>query len=202
MALHKGWEMKRCPFIYKSLRFVLPIVLLIGLFSSRPALASEARLTDIVITNTQDYLLAYFSVTDCFTGNMKRAIDNGVSTTFTFFVKLSEVRNWWWDNGIADLKVSHEIKYDNLKKVYIVRLSSKDNKMIYVKDFDKAKKLMSEIVGLKVTELRNLQRGNHYQISMMAELDKIRLPFYFHYVFFFLSLWDFETDWYTVDFRY
>ena len=106
------------------------------------------------------------------------------------------------DNGIADLKVSHEIKYDNLKKVYIVRLSSKDNKMIYVKDFDKAKKLMSEIVGLKVTELRNLQRGNHYQISMMAELDKIRLPFYFHYVFFFLSLWDFETDWYTVDFRY
>ena len=173
-----------------------------GVFSSRPAFASDARLTDIVITNTQDYLLAYFSVTDCFTENMKRAIDNGVSTSFTFFVKLYEVRNWWWDKGLADLKVSHEIKYDNLKKVYIVRLSSKDNKVVYVKDFDKAKKLMSEIVGLKVTELRNLQRGNHYQISMMAELDKIRLPFYFHYVFFFLSLWDFETDWYAVDFRY
>ncbi|MBW2204507.1 MAG: DUF4390 domain-containing protein [Deltaproteobacteria bacterium] len=178
------------------------IVFLMGLFSSRPAFASDARLTDIVITNTQDDLLAYFSVTDCFTENMKRAIDNGVSTSFTFFVKLYEVRNWWWDKGLADLKVSHEIKYDNLKKVYIVRLSSKDNKVVYVKDFDKAKKLMSEIVGLKVTELRNLQRGNHYQISMMAELDKIRLPFYFHYVFFFLSLWDFETDWYAVDFRY
>jgi len=194
--------MKKSPFIYKSLRFILLIAFLMGLFSSRPAFASDARLTDIVITNTQDYLLAYFSVTDCFTENMKRAIDNGVSTSFTFFVKLYEVRNWWWDKGLADLKVSHEIKYDNLKKVYIVRLSSKDNKVVYVKDFDKAKKLMSEIVGLKVTELRNLQRGNHYQISMMAELDKIRLPFYFHYVFFFLSLWDFETDWYTVDFRY
>jgi hypothetical protein len=194
--------MKKSPFIYKSLRFILLIVFLMGLFSSRPAFASDARLTDIVITNTQDYLLAYFSVTDCFTENMKRAIDNGVSTSFTFFVKLYEVRNWWWDKGLADLKVSHEIKYDNLKKVYIVRLSSKDNKVVYVKDFDKAKKLMSEIVGLKVTELRNLQRGNHYQISMMAELDKIRLPFYFHYVFFFLSLWDFETDWYAVDFRY
>jgi hypothetical protein len=194
--------MKKSPFIYKSLRFILLIVFLMGLFSSRPAFASDARLTDIVITNTQDYLLAYFSVTDCFTEDMERAIDNGVSTSFTFFVKLYEVRNWWWDKGLADLKVSHEIKYDNLKKVYIVRLSSKDNKVVYVKDFDKAKKLMSEIVGLKVTELRNLQRGNHYQISMMAELDKIRLPFYFHYVFFFLSLWDFETDWYAVDFRY
>lgn len=202
MALHKEQEMKKRPFIYKGLKFALPILFFIGLVSSRPVLAAEARLTDIVITNTQDYLLAYFSVADCFTEDMERAIDNGVSTTFTFFVKLYEVRNWWWDRSIADLKVSHEIKYDNLKKVYIMRLSSKDNKVIYVKDFDEAKKLMSEIVGLKVTELRNLQRGNHYQISMMAELDKIRLPFYFHYVFFFLSLWDFETDWYTVDFRY
>ncbi|MBU1905333.1 MAG: DUF4390 domain-containing protein [Proteobacteria bacterium] len=178
------------------------MLLFSGLFSSRVALAAEARLTDIVVTNTREHLLVYFSVIDCFTENMERAIENGISTTFTFFIRLYEVRDWWWDKDLADLKVSHEIKYDNLKKVYMVRLSSKDNKVIYVKDFDEAKKLMSEIVGLKVTELRNLQRGNHYQISMMAELDKIKLPFYFHYVFFFLSLWDFETDWYTVDFRY
>jgi hypothetical protein len=173
----------------------------VGVFSSRVALAANARLTDIVVTNTRDDLIVYFSVVDCFTDDMQKAINNGVSTIFTFFVKLYEVRDWWWDKSIADLKVSHEIKYDSLKKIYILRLSS-DDKLVYVKDFEEAKKLMSEIVGLKVTELRNLQRGNRYQISMMAELDKIRLPFYFHYVFFFLSLWDFETDWYTVDFRY
>jgi hypothetical protein len=74
--------------------------------------------------------------------------------------------------------------------------------VVVAKDFDQAKRLMAEIVGLKVTELRNLHRGNRYQINMMAELDTIKLPFYFHYVFFFLSLWDFETDWYSVDFRY
>ena len=79
--------MKKSPFIYKNLKIFLLIVFLAGLFSSRPVFASDARLTDIVITNTQDYLLAYFSVTDCFTDNMKRAIDNGVSTSFTFFVK-------------------------------------------------------------------------------------------------------------------
>ncbi len=194
--------MKNSLFFHKHLKVALVMFFLVGVLSSRAALAAEARLTDVVVTNTRDHLLVYFSVADCFTDNMERAIENGVSTTFTFFVKLYEVRDWWWDRSIADLKVSHEIKYDSLKKVYIVRLSSRDNKMMYVKEFEEAKKLMSEIVGLKVTELRNLQRGNHYQISMMAELDKIRLPFYFHYVFFFLSLWDFETDWYTVDFRY
>ncbi|MBW1779827.1 MAG: DUF4390 domain-containing protein [Deltaproteobacteria bacterium] len=194
--------MRNTQFIHNLLKFNLILFFLVGLLWSGDALAAEARLTDVVVTNTRDHLLVYFSVADCFTDNMEKAIDNGVSTTFTFFVKLYEVRDWWWDRSIADLKVSHEIKYDSLKKVYIVRLSSRDNKTIYVKEFEEAKKLMSEIVGLKVTELRNLQRGNHYQISMMAELDKIRLPFYFHYVFFFLSLWDFETDWYTVDFRY
>jgi len=180
----------------------LSAAVLMVLFGARDLRAAEARLTDIVVTNTRDDLLVYFSVADCFTDNMEKAINNGVSTSFTFFVKLYEVRDWWWDRSIADVRVNHEIKYDGLKKVYIVRLSSAENKVVYVNDFEEAKKLMSEIVGLKVTQLRNLQRGNRYQISMMAELDKIRLPFYFHYVFFFLSLWDFETDWYTVDFRY
>lgn len=200
--MRKSLFMRKRLFFYRYVTVLLTLLLLVSVFSSRPALAADARLTDIVVTNTRDDLIVYFTVADCFTDDMQQAINNGVSTIFTFFVKLYEVRDWWWDKNIADLKVSHEIKYDSLKKIYTLRLSSSDDKVTYAKDFEEAKKLMSEIVGLKVTELRNLQRGNRYQISMMAELDKIRLPFYFHYVFFFLSLWDFETDWYTVDFRY
>jgi len=166
-----------------------------------PARAEEAGLTDIVITNTRDHLLLYFTVTDCFTEDMEKAIENGIITTFTFFIRLYETRALWWDKELADLKVSHEIQYDNLKKVYVLKLSEKQ-KSISVKDFDEAKKLMSEIVGLKVTELHKLHKDRRYQIRMMAELDEIKLPFYLHYVLFFLSLWDFETDWYTVDFRY
>jgi len=195
-------SMRNRLFFLKYTAIALIVTFAVGLFSGRTVWSANARLTDIVVTNTRDHLIVYFSVADCFTEDMEKAINNGVSTTFTFFVKLWGVREWWWDDNIADIKVSHEIRYDSLKKVYVLRLSSSDNKPVYIKDFEEAKKLMSEIVGLKVTELRNLQRGKRYQISMMAELDKIRLPFYFHYVFFFLSLWDFETDWYTVDFKY
>jgi len=167
-----------------------------------PARAGEAVLTDIEVTNTRDHLLLYFRVADCFTEDMKEAIDNGINTTFTFFTKVYEVRTLWQDNKIADLKVSHDVQYDILKDVYKVRLLERNNEVVIVKDFDKVKKLMSEIVGVEVTELKNLKKGCRYQVCMMAELDKIRLPFYLHYVFFFLSLWDFETDWYTVDFTY
>ena len=198
-------NMKTISTVDKDLRMVVLVLFVLvctGPFLAVPAMAEDARLADIVVTNTRTHLLLYFTVEDCFTENMKKAIDNGVNTTFTFFVNLQEVRDWWWDKKIADLKVSHEIKYDSLKKIYEVRLSSRDGKVVFGEDFDQAKKLMAEIVGLKVTELRNLSRGNRYQINMMAELDTIKLPFYFHYVFFFLSLWDFETDWYSVDFKY
>jgi len=180
-------------------------VFLIFLFfwvSASSVEAKKASLTGIRVTNTWDYCLLDFQVTDCFTEEMRKAIDNGIPTTFIFYIKLQEIRGFWWNKKVADLKVSHDIQYDNLKKVYRVRLSEKNNRVFVVQDFQQAKKLMSEIKGFGVTELSNLQMGNRYQILMMAELDKIRLPFYLHYILFFLSLWDFDTDWYTVKFQY
>jgi hypothetical protein len=189
-------------FICRRLRTITTIVLLSVLVLSPSARAEKASLKDILVTNTMDHLLVYFSVTDCFTEDMIKAINNGFKTTFTFFIKLHRVRGLWLDSEIADLKVKHDIQYDNLKRVYYVNLSEKDNEVISLKDFDEAKDLMSEIVALKVCELHRLRKGSHYKVSMMAELDKIRLPLHLHYVFFFLSLWDFETDWYTMDFKY
>ncbi len=189
-------------FAWGILKWTLGVLLLLILFSASHAWGKEAYLTDIVVTNTRDHLLLYFRVKECFTGDMKKAIDNGIDINFTFFVRLYEVKDLWPDQEICDLKVSHAIRYDSLKKVYTVRLSERNHKTVVVKDFEEAKRLMSEVAGFKVTALHNLHKGKRYRIHMMAELDKIRLPFYLHYVFFFLSLWDFETDWYTVDFRY
>ena len=166
------------------------------------ALAAKAYLSDIVVTNTRDDLLLYFTVNKCFTAEMNKAIESGLNTTFTFFVRLYEKREYWWDRKIKDIKINHTIKYDSLRQTYQITLSEKNNKIVTVRSFEKAKKLMADVVALKVTPLRNLKKGEHYRIRMMAELDKIRLPFYLHYVFFFLSLWNFETDWYSVDFRY
>jgi len=167
-----------------------------------PAFAGEAVLKDIAVTNTDSHLLLYFNVDDCFTEDMKKAIDSGIKTTFNFFVRVYEDRTFWWDKKITDIKVSHDVQYDNLKKVYMVRLFEKGDKTIFVQDFDEVKTLLSGIRGLKVAELENLKKGKSYQVRMMAELDKIRLPLKLHNVFFFLSLWDFETDWYTMDFTY
>lgn len=68
--------------------------------------------------------------------------------------------------------------------------------------FEEAQRWMAEIASLKITPLTALEKGRQYQIRAKAKLSKLTLPFYLHYVLFFVSLWDFETDWYTIDFTY
>jgi hypothetical protein len=178
------------------------IIIFFFLLPASLAHGRKASLSDIAVTQGRNQVLLFLKVNDCFTGEMDKAIENGISTTFNFSITLHEVRGLWWNKKIADLTVSHEIQYDSLKKVYRVRLSEKEDKVIVVSDSEEAKGLMSEIRGLALADLGDLERGRTYQVRMMAELDKIRLPLYLHYVFFFLSLWDFETDWYTKEFKY
>jgi predicted DNA-binding protein YlxM (UPF0122 family) len=194
--------MSCAPFPGHRSKTALLMIFLMGSLLSTPVRAGEAQLTDIVATSAGEHLLIYFRVTGCYTDEMINAIENGINTTFTFFIGLYEARDFQWDKNIAELRVTHSIVYDNLKKAYKVRLSERKSKMILVEDFSEAKNLMSKIVGVKLTGLNTLQKRNRYQVRMMAELDKIRLPLYLDYVLFFLSLWDFETDWYKVNFIY
>ena len=180
----------------------LLLIMVLWVSWAEPALAKEAYLSDFVVTNTRDHLLVYFGVNNCFTPEMNNAIESGIETTFTFFIQLYEKRDLIWNKKIADLEVNHSIKYDSLKKIYTVRFSENNNKEVTGRTFEEAKKLMAEVVALKVVPMHQLKKGKHYQLQMMAQLDRIRLPFHLHYVLFFLSLWDFETDWYAVDFRY
>ena len=177
------------------------ILLLIGAWVPS-ASAKGAYLADIALAEDGESLLVSFRVGDCFTEEMNRAIESGINTTFTYFVGLYEKRNMWWDRKLKAMKLNRSIKYDNLKKIYELRFSGQSDRTVTVRDFEEAKDLMAAVKKLQVTPLANLEEGGRYQLRMMAELDKIRLPLYLHYVFFFLSLWDFATPWYKVDFRY
>jgi hypothetical protein len=189
-------------FVKKNLVRTTLLVYLLVMFSALTTYADQAILEDIEITKADSHLLLYFNVADCFTEDMEKAINNGIYTTFNFFIRIYKVRNFWWNKKIESIKVSHDVQYDSLKKVYLVGRSEMKDKKITVRDLDEVKELMCQVMGLRVAELQNLQTGLKYQVRMMAELDKIKLPLKLHNVLFFLSLWDFKTDWYTLDFTY
>ncbi|MBW2568572.1 MAG: DUF4390 domain-containing protein [Deltaproteobacteria bacterium] len=167
-----------------------------------PAFASDVKLANIIVTNTRDDLLVYLTVEGAFSEKIKKAVLNGVPADFSFYINLYQIRNWWIDKQIACLKITNTIKYNNLKKEFHVKRSWESDKTIVAKTFEEAQKLMSEIDSMKIIPLSSLEKDERYQIRTKAEIGKLTLPFYLHHVLFFISLWDVDTDWYTIDFIY
>jgi hypothetical protein len=167
-----------------------------------PGWSKQAQISDIIVTNNQNHLLVYFVTKGCFTPEMNKAIQNGIPTTFTFLIEIFKPRSLWPNKKLASLKVHHTIKYDSLRQEYTVILSERGNQTVVVKDYSKAQEMMADISNLQLVPLQVLEKNNQYQLRIKAELNKVRLPLYLHYLLFFVSLWDFETDWYVVDFIY
>jgi hypothetical protein len=182
----------------KTWFFLLVLILL----SQGNATAQDATLNNIIVNNTRDHLLLFLEVEGAFREKLEKAILSGVPTSFSFFVTLHRIRSFWINEKIADISVVHTIKYNNLKKEFVVTRSWEPGKSTLTRSFEEAQKLMSEIKSLRIVSLDTLTKGSQYQIKAKAELSKLTLPLYLHYVLFFVSLWDFETDWYTIDFTY
>jgi hypothetical protein len=181
---------------------VFLVILTLAFSLAQPVLSKQAQISDIIVTNNQDYLLVYFFTKGCFTPEMNRAILNGVPTTFTFLIELYRPRSFWPNVRIASLRLHHTIKYDSLREEFTVALSERSQQTFSLKDFSKAQEMMADVSNIQVIPLKNLEKNNQYQLRIKAELNKVKLPLYLHYILFFLSLWDFETDWYVVDFIY
>jgi len=181
--------------VRKTKAITIGILMLLG---SAAVWAQDARLTRITVSNTREDLLLYFSLEDAFSGKLQEAILSGVPATFSFKVSLHRIRNWWFDKTITDLKLTHTIKYDSLKKTFTVQRSWKETDPVVTESFEQAQRWMTEVDNLRVYPLDQLEKGLRYQIRTMAEVSKLTLPLYLHYILF--SLWDVETDWYTIDF--
>ncbi|MBW1981003.1 MAG: DUF4390 domain-containing protein [Deltaproteobacteria bacterium] len=189
---------------HRRTRTLIALVLITSLlFSYTSTLAAaEATLSEFIVTNTRDHLLIYFRINGCFTPEMDEAILNGIPTTFTILIRLYRTRSFWFDETITSLGIEHTIKYDALRNEFRVTRSEANDGDTVFKNFAAAKKAMAEIKNIPVASLSSLRKHMKYQLRVKAELEKVRLPLFLHYVFFFVSLWNFETDWYTIDFTY
>jgi hypothetical protein len=170
------------------------LVAILVLFTG-PVFAAQAELTNLVIRNSREDLLISLKIKGVFTSEMQAALEKGIPVSFTFLIALYEVNDWWFDEKIAGLKTVHQIQYDGLKKEYRVSRAWDTSAPKVSGDFENARNLMSEISGLKIVPLAGLKKGGHYLMRVKSELHekKYRL---------FNFPWEFETDWYTINFTF
>lgn len=156
---------------------------------------NKAVITDAGVGREGEYLNVSFRIQKCFTPKMEEAIRSGVSTSFRILIVLEKTGMPLFRPRLVDFSLEHTIKYDRLRNEYRLTLPEHPEGIVVTKDFEEAKLLMSRIVDAPVVPLRRLQKKDTYQLRIKVELSKIRLPPFFRYIFFFVSLWDFETDW-------
>jgi hypothetical protein len=161
-----------------------------------------ASISDISITNSRDDLLVYLKIEGAFTGPIGKAVFSGVPTTFSFFITLEEIRTLWANKTIADTTITHTIKYNNLKKEFIITRSWVEEDPQVVKSFEEAQEMMNQVDSFKLSPLSILEKGQPYRVGIKAKLSKMSLPLNLHYFLLKASLWEFETDWHYIDFTY
>ena len=163
--------------------------------------AVQPRIADILISNNSENLLLYTRCVDCFKTEMESAILAGVPTVFTLQLDVCQKRLLIWNKTIISKEIKRTIKYDNLKKTFSIYTNGDLDPVIFP-DFESAQKAMAEFNGIIASPLAALDKGNQYYLKMRVKIDKVRLPLYMEYVFFFVSFWDFETAWYKKEFFY
>ena len=161
----------------------------------------EPRLADILITSNTEDVLLYARLVDCFKKEMETAILAGVPAVFTLQLDVYQERPYVWDKQIAGKEIRRTIKYDNLKKTFLVAVNGAAQPGSFP-NFESAQKAMADLSGIPLIPISALSRGNNYYAQIKVKIDRVRLPFNMEYVLFFVSLWDFETPLYKIRFSY
>ena len=170
------------------------VVFLLILIHPLSAFCQKAAIKDVNVKGMNGIWKVSFNVEGCFTEKMEEAIQSGIRTTFTFYIDLCQRRSWWKDRKIASVEFRRTVQYHPIQKVYQVKLGE-NHSSLAVSSLEETKKLMSEVKEFEIRSSSPLEPRIPAYFRIKAELDPVRLPLHLEYLFFFVSLWDFETGW-------
>ena len=190
--------------------FLLLIICIVGLAASllcTPQRSTAAQLsgphfTDIIVTTSDTHLLLFGELRNSLTNEMIDGLHSGIPVQFSFFVELEIIVKNWFNKRLNQIEFSHALRYDTLKQLYIVETGESSKKVHTTASLDEAISLLNEINGLKIVELVELEPDQTYRLRIKADLYKKTLPLSIHRIIPFVSWWDLDTDWYTVEFIY
>ena len=181
---------------------ILLVVIMFCVLSPDPLKAAEkAVIKDMVVSNSRDDLLLNLSLENAFRPGVEEGIVNGIPAAFTFYVTLRQMKDGRPGEQIVSLEFNRTLSYDSLKELFSMEFPEA-NTSLAVKDFSKAKALMTEVNGARIASLKQLRAGSEYSLSVKVRLERKTLPLFFHYLIPFWKLRDYVTGWHYVEFRY
>ena len=160
----------------------------------------NVKITDVLVTNDKSNVLVY-ARSSPLPSDLEKAILAGVPTTFIYKIEFYQDNKNWFDERLALIEVKKNIKYDQVKKTFYLTSNFQKSTEGFQK-FEEARMAIAEINGIPVISIKDLKENQRYYARIKLEWENYRLPFYAAFVRIFLSLRDFETDWYRQPFDF
>jgi hypothetical protein len=162
----------------------------------------KAIIKELTATTSETHLIVFGTLENSFTSEMVEILHSGIPLRFSFFINLYKKAENWPDEQITAYNFQHVMTFDTLKENYRVSLEEDNNKVLTFRSLFEAQKVINEINGAKVVELKQLIPDNLYKLTVRAELYQKTLPMNLHSILPFLSWWDVKTDTYSLEFKY
>ncbi|MDY0131990.1 MAG: DUF4390 domain-containing protein [Desulforegulaceae bacterium] len=169
------------------------LFLIVFSFFSVSLSAQETKITNFIVNKKENKIFISFSTENAFSKSITNLIQSGTPVTFSFDIKVEKQRRFFPNKTIYKKEIIHKIKYSSLTKTFFIIKPYISEEPYVINSKTRVKSEMTTITDFEV-ELPLKSKGNHL-VYARARLQEVILPFYMHKVFFFLSAWDFKTDW-------
>jgi len=123
------------------------------------------------------------------------ALQNGVVLTLVLSIVIERERSYIWDQTIASLKQSYELKYSALSKQYMLKYQNTGIQ----ETFPSLDEILNRINHLKDFPLLDkylIEKNQTYIVSLQIELDIESLPISLRPIAYLSSQWRLSSDWY------
>ena len=163
--------------------------LLCGVFLGNAG-ALEATMTPPEVIFRDRKLLVSSKLDVDFNHRLKEALDSGLEIRFFFTLELYRVRSWWWDENEITMPVVYAVKYDNLKKEYLVGTGEEGEHQV-MQDYLNMKNaiLLLKDIPLSLPDDWDNSPEEKYYLRVMGEMPS------FDPNFLFFSTSEFSTPW-------
>lgn len=179
----------------KRIHIAILIIYVISFSYITPALAGDARISDINVILNKDSIIASARLVNGFDKRIEEEISSGIEKDIVYEIVLRKKMSGWFDEGVVSKEIKYSIKYDLLKKQYTVKIQDEGNKEKIVLSYDEVKAIVSRIENVMVAQRKLIEPNEEYYASVRAEMKDKKIFFFLDYFLFFIPFSDINTSW-------
>ncbi len=169
---------------------------LLTLFIPGTAAGGDERIANLVAQIKNSDVLVSVNLIRGFNQTTEEDIRNGIPKELFYYLLLTRRQPLWFDEETLSKTIKFTVKYDLLKKNYIVIKRVDDGvQQEITEDFMAMKRLISTINNVKIASTNMLNDRDTYYVSVKAEMKAAKLPFYLDYFLFFIPFLEVDTPW-------